>query len=105
MVGSHRCSAAAAWLQSDCRLMTHMPVLFHLHRLPELGNTLPKKAEGTLMGGRRHGYLCTHCELIKPHWICPGFPRSCEHAKVCKMRGIGAAHTVSLAFGHDLCFR
>lgn len=30
MVGSHRGSAAAARLQTGCRVMTHMPMLFHL---------------------------------------------------------------------------
>ena len=57
MAGSHRGSAAAARLQTGCRVMTHMPMLFHLHRLPEHGNTLLEKAEGTLMGGRRNVYL------------------------------------------------
>lgn len=63
MVGSHRVSAAADRLQTGCRVMTHMPMLFHLHRLPAHGNTLPEKAEGTLMGGQRNVYLSVHFPL------------------------------------------
>lgn len=56
MVGSHSGSAAAARLQTGYRVMTHMPMLFHLHRPQEHGNTHPEKAEGTRMGGRRNVY-------------------------------------------------
>lgn len=61
MVGSHRVSAAADRLQTGCRVMTHMPMLFHLHRLPEHGNTLLEKAE--FMGGQRNVYLSVHYPL------------------------------------------
>lgn len=71
MVGSQRGSAAADWLQTGCRVMTHMAMLLHLQRLPKHGNTLPEKAEGTLMGGQRNVYFATHFplrgELIKHH--------------------------------------
>lgn len=40
-------SAAADWLQTGCRVMTHRPGLLHLHHtLPQHGNPLPPKAEG-----------------------------------------------------------
>ena len=63
MVGSQRGSAAAASLQTGCRVMTHMPMLLHLHRLPKHGNTLPEKAEGTLMGGQGNVHLSMHFPL------------------------------------------
>lgn len=68
---SVRFSCCGLQAADGCRVMTHMPMLLHLHRLPRHGNTLPGKAEGTLMGGRRNVYLfsasLSGCELIKQH--------------------------------------
>lgn len=53
------CCCCTGW-----RVMTHTPMLLHLHRLPGHGNT--GRAEGTLMGGpRRNVYL--HLRARPPH--------------------------------------
>lgn len=65
MVGSHRSSAAAARLQTGCRVMTHMPMLFHL-QAPRARKHTPRESRGDPHGwpGKRIPHLIPG-ELIK----------------------------------------
>lgn len=65
MVGSHRSSAAAARLQTGCRVMTHMPMLFHL-QAPRARKHTPGESRGDPHGwpGKRIPHLILG-ELIK----------------------------------------